>query len=134
MFIRTLFLITALSVSAFSNTGLAQTSFGADRITAAQNKSQWIENLGQQLSNGIRNADSSLAINGARSGISSSLAIVVARDGSILDVRIVESTGNPSLDAALVRAALRVKRVQPFTPDMQGDSVIMVLDLGTKRG
>lgn len=125
--------LTTFSVPHMAPMAFAQTSFGTDRIVAPTNRKEWEEVVGNQLMNGIRNANTSLGMHAGVGGISAVMNFSIARNGEIVDVQILESTGKAPIDQALLRASSRIQQVAPFTPDMTADGVSYTFALGSER-
>lgn len=58
----------------------------------------------------------------------------IVRDGRVTNVQVMKSTGKKTLDAAIARSYLQIGAVAPFSPDMQGNSVVITIGLGTRSG
>lgn len=125
--------LTICAVPTLTPTAEAQTSFGSNAGAAPANSREWADMLSDELMRNIRAADSSLAVHGITSKVSSTLGITVARNGQIADIQILESSGKAALDKAIIRAASRTKQVAPFTADMQGQAINFTLQLGTVK-
>ncbi|WP_410217782.1 TonB family protein [Paracoccus sp. (in: a-proteobacteria)] len=82
----------------------------------------------------LRRANSTLEMHGPSRAIQMMLTVAIARDGRVLDIAVIGSSGYPELDRSVERAMSRVTQVQPFSPDMANETVILSLGIGTKRG
>lgn len=133
--ILTAALLTGLAV--FSVPAIAQTSFGGTRNqTLPTNQAEWMRSVESELMASLRNANSSLAVFGVHRAITMTAAVSIAMDGRVVNVALREGSGRPSLDEGAVRALSRVKRVQPFTPDMVSrmpGGIVVELGIGTTR-
>ena len=111
----------------------AQSSFGRAEQQAPRNEAAWRSQAERKIRSATRRANSTLHI----AGDSSTSAVVmmeIVRDGRVTNVQVMKSTGKKTLDAAITRSYLQIGSVAPFSPDMQGNSVVITIDLGTRSG
>lgn len=125
-------LLAGLAVFSSPAPVFAQTSFSATPAPAT-NRAEWMQMAEATALAGISRANSSLAVYGSPRRVRMGLMIAIRRDGEVLEVGISESSGSPGLDGAMQRALSRITRMQPFTPDMPEEVVILQLGLGTVR-
>ena len=99
---------------------------------APQNARQWDAVLRQEIRRSLRRSDTALNTTGGNSRRSGAVALIITRDGRVADAVILRSKGK-AMDAAHVRSFSNM-RLLPFTPDMQGDVITVLFEIGVKLG
>ncbi|TWI28180.1 energy transducer TonB family protein [Paracoccus sulfuroxidans] len=126
--LRTIFLSLCLSLPVL----LPAASFAQQKSWSGtaepRNEKEWIRAVQLRVNANAVNSfmTNRLAGTGRAKGVAA-LTVEIASDGQIKAVSIRTSSGSEEVDESLRRGVMALPQMPRFTPDMQGDSIALVI-------